>query len=43
MTKNYPVQCEKFKALLERVRVRGAIENDTVNMMKLFHTFYKNG
>ena len=41
LTKNYRVQCEKFKALLERVRVGSATENDAVNMMKLHHTFYK--
>ncbi len=41
LTKNYPVQCKKFNALLEHVRVGCTTSDDAEKMMKLHHVFYK--
>ena len=35
------MQCEKFKGLLERVRVGRTTADDAKEMMKLHHVFYK--
>ena len=40
-TKNYRVQCEEFKALLERVRKAGATQDDAAKLMKLHYVFYR--
>ena len=42
LTKNYRVQCEKFKALLERVRKNLTTQDDAVKLMKLHHAFYRH-
>ena len=41
LTKNYRVQCEEFKALLERVRVGRTTSDDAEKMMKLHQVFYR--
>ena len=41
LTKEYCVWCEKFKTLLERVRVGHTTSDDAEKMMKLHHVFYK--
>ena len=35
------MRCEKFKGLLERLRVGKTTADDAENMMKLHHVFYK--
>ena len=42
LTKNYRVQCEEFKALLERVRKTRATQDDAAKLMKLHYVFYRN-
>ena len=42
LTKNYRVQCKKFKALLERVRKSRATQEDAKKLMKLHHAFYRH-
>jgi len=42
LTKNYRVQCEEFKALLERVRKTQATQDDAAKLMKLHNVFYRN-
>lgn len=42
LTKNYRVQCEKFKALLEHVRKICATQDDADKLMKLHHVFYRH-
>ena len=42
LTKNYRVQCEEFKALLERVRKTRAAQDDAAKLMKLHYVFYRN-
>ena len=42
LTKNYRVKCERFKDILQRVRVGSATTGDAHQIMKLHHTFYKN-
>jgi predicted nucleic-acid-binding protein/DNA replication protein DnaC len=42
LTKNYRVQCEEFKALLERVRKSRPTQDDADKLMKLHHVFYRN-
>ena len=41
LTKNYRVKCEKFKDLLERLRVGKPTNADAHHMMKLHHHFYR--
>ena len=41
LTKNYRVQCKKFKRLLERVRKGMPSKDDAEELMRLHHTFYK--
>ena len=41
LTKNFRVRCERFKKLLERVRVGRTTEEDADKMMKLHHVFYR--
>ena len=41
LTKTFCVQCKKFKALLERIRVGHTTDDDAENIMKLHHTFYR--
>ena len=42
LTKNYRVKCERFKEVLERVRVGKPTRDDAHHIMKLHHTFYRN-
>ena len=42
LTNNYRVQCEKFKALLERVRKGCVTKKDAKKLMKLHYTFYRH-
>ena len=42
LTKNYRVQCKKFKALLERVRKSRVTKKDAKKLMKLHYTFYRH-
>jgi hypothetical protein len=39
LTKNYRVKCERFKEVLERVRVGKPTRDDAHHIMKLHHTF----
>ena len=41
LTKNYRVRCEKFRGLLERVRVGRTTADDAEKLMKLHHVFYR--
>jgi len=42
LTKNYRVKCEKFKEILQRVRVGNPTQDDAKCIMKLHHTYYKH-
>ena len=42
LSKDYPVACEKFKGILERVRKGCATSTDANKIMKLHHVFYKS-
>ena len=42
LTKNFRVQCEKFKSLLERVRKNRTTEEDAEKSMKLHYGFYRH-